>query len=269
MAKPQTQQASQERQSNVVPLLPGTTPVHAEVPQYFATKDLQKRYNVSNKQARNYAATVKAAYPWLEGELKSGNKYTQLMVEKIDEFKNSGLSVTQWVECIHAKNSEKLKPVQTEVVEQSEQKGGLLAKLDPSVLAAYQEPQEQESATVDLATYRPFTNQDYNQRYSATASNLAKQEQQELGFANTLLTEFSQMAQDNREWELSQQQQVETNLRDATLQGMFEGLREFRNKQEAKRQIMYQLETGQISPEKAEEMLLRLANQSVPKDQNG
>jgi hypothetical protein len=116
------------RQSNLVPFPSDTASTQDGIPQLFTTKDLEARYGVSNKQARNYAKAVKEAYPWLEDSLKHGQKYTLLIVEKIDEFKASGLSVNDWVASIHAANPDKLpSPEPKQLTEQAD--SGQLAKV--------------------------------------------------------------------------------------------------------------------------------------------
>ncbi|NES18495.1 MAG: hypothetical protein F6K41_06105 [Symploca sp. SIO3E6] len=114
MTEHQAQQNFEGLNSNVLPLPSATSTAQEEFPQLFSNKDLQKRYTVSSRQVRNYAAIVRDAYPWLEGELKNGNKYTVLMVQLIDEFKESGMSSAQWIEHIHDENAEKLQIAQVD-----------------------------------------------------------------------------------------------------------------------------------------------------------
>ncbi|NEP14436.1 MAG: hypothetical protein F6K41_43165 [Symploca sp. SIO3E6] len=215
MAETKAQQVIEARHSNVLPLPTATTPAQEAVPQTFTTKDLQKRYNVSNKQVRNYASTIKDAYPWLSEELKAGNKYTELMVQLIDEFKASSMSASQWIEHIHDENVDKLQVHEVEVVEQS---SGVEGWLNESALAVYNESQE---ATNSLATY-DYQQTSYltigQQSLADSQAKLATSRTQSFDLSNRLLTQLSLLSQDKQQQEVARQQEITADIDSYALQ---------------------------------------------------
>ncbi|NER98117.1 MAG: hypothetical protein F6J86_30525 [Symploca sp. SIO1B1] len=215
MAETQVQQVTEARHSNVLPLPTATTPAQEAVPQTFTTKDLQQRYKVSNKQARNYASTIKDAYPWLEDELKVGNKYTELMVQLIDEFKESGMNASQWVEHIHDENADKLQVYEVEVIEEST---GVDGWLNSSSLATYNQSQENTTA---LFTYN-YQETNYltigQRSLEDSQSKLAKTRTQSFDLSNRLLTQLSLLTQDKQQQEVARQQEITADIDSYALQ---------------------------------------------------
>jgi len=219
MAKNQTQQDFETRHSNVIPLDAATTSekngISEALSRQYTTKDLQKRYTVSNRQVRNYVATIKDAYPWLENELKVGNKYTELTVQLIDEFKESGMSSSQWIEHIHDENADKLQVHEVEVVEQS---SGVEGWLNESALAIYNESQE---ATNALATY-DYQQTSYltigQQSLANSQAKLASSRTQSFDLSNRLLTQLSLLSQDKQQQEIARQQEITADIDSYALQ---------------------------------------------------
>ncbi|NET61970.1 MAG: hypothetical protein F6K47_39385 [Symploca sp. SIO2E6] len=215
MAETQAQQVTETRHNNVLPLPTAITPAQEAVPQTFTTKDLQQRYKVSNKQVRNYASTVKDAYPWLESELKTGNKYTELMVQLIDEFKESGMNASQWVEHIHDENADKLQVHEVEVIEET---SGVDGWLNESSLATYNQSLENTTA---LFTYN-YQETNYltigQRSLEDSQSKLAKTRTQSFDLSNRLLTQLSLLTQDKQQQEVARQQEITADIDSYALQ---------------------------------------------------
>ena len=255
MAESQTQQVIEARHSNVLPLPTATTPVQEAIPQTFTTKDLQQRYKVSNKQVRNYASTVKDAYPWLESQLKAGNKYTELMVQLIDEFKESGMSASQWVEYIHDENVDKLQTHQIETeVEVIEKSSGVSQWLNPSALAVYNQSQEAASA---LATY-DYQQASYltigQQSLTDSQTKLANTRTQSFDLSNRLLAQFSALAHDKQLQEVAQQQEIAADIDSYAIQQAHIQLAKILKGEQLAREVDALYRKG-VSPEEIGKML--------------
>ncbi|NER25653.1 MAG: hypothetical protein F6J96_34170 [Symploca sp. SIO1C2] len=219
MAKNQTQLDFETRHSNVVPLDAATASeisgTSEALSRQYTTKDLQKRYTVSNRQVRNYVATIKDAYPWLDDELKVGNKYTELTVQLIDSFKESGMSSSQWIEHIHDENVDKMQVHEVEVIEET---SGVDGWLNSSSLATYNQSQENTTA---LATYN-YQETNYltigQRSLEDSQSKLAKTRTQSFDLSNRLLTQLSLLTQDKQQQEVARQQEITADIDSYALQ---------------------------------------------------
>ena len=163
--------------------------------QLYTVANLQSLFGVSNKQARNYAATVKDAYPWLTDELKRGQKYTELMVEKIREFKASGLSANDWIATIHHENPDKLQPQQPEI--------------NPLAIVP--------SVGSTLGTFS--VNHDYQNLYQSTQDQLQQQTDFEAQLNQTIEQGIALLSADNTQWNQYEMSQDELLLRQAAAEG--------------------------------------------------
>ena len=269
MAENQAQQVIEARHSNVLPLPTATTPAQEAVPQTYTTKDLQQRYKVSNKQVRNYASTVKDAYPWLESQLKAGNKYTELMVQLIDEFKASGMSASQWVEYIHDENVDKLQAHQVESeVEVIEKSSGVSQWLNPSALAVYNQSQE----AINALTICDYQQASYltigQQSLEASQTKLANTRTQSFDLSNRLLSQLSLLAQDKQQQEVAQQQEIAADIDSYAIQQAHIQLAKILKGEQLAREVDALYRKG-VSPEEIGKMLNRLQSASFNGDVEG
>ncbi|NEQ65383.1 MAG: hypothetical protein F6K21_07780 [Symploca sp. SIO2D2] len=269
MSKTQLQQDLETRNNNVVPLNAATSTeingTSESLPLTYSNKDLQKRYTVSNRQVRNYVSTVKDAYPWLEDELKVGNKYTELTVQLIDSFKESGMSSSRWIEHIHDENVDKLQVHEVEVIEEST---GVDGWLNSSALATYNQSQE---TTSTLATY------DYQQTNYLTIgqrsledsqSKLTNTRSQSFDLSNRLLTQLSLLAQDKQMQEVAQQQEIAADIDSYAIQQAHIQLAKILKGEQLAREVDALYRKG-VSPEEIGKMLNSLQSASFNGDVEG
>ena len=264
MAKTQAQQETEARHSNVFPINAATSEAingtSEAFPRQYSTKDLQERYTVSNRQVRNYVAIVKDAYPWLEGELKSGNKYTELTVQLIDEFKASSMSASQWVEHVHDENVDKLQVHEVEVIEQS---SGVDGWLNPAALEAYNQSQETASA---LATY-DYQQSSYltigEQSLASSQNKLAQAQTHTFDLSNRLLTQLSLLEQDKRLQNVAKQQEITAEIDDYAVQQAHIQLAKIIKGEQLAREVDAMYRSG-VSPENIAKMLHNLQSSNVP-----
>ena len=244
MAETQTQQVIEARHSNVLPLPTATT---------YTTKDLQQRYKVSNKQVRNYASTVKDAYPWLESELKAGNKYTELMVHLIDEFKESGMSASQWVEYIHDENVDKLQvqkqEAATEIYDETTRQW-----LNSSALATFNQSKEITQST-PVYDYQDVSYLTIGQQsLTDSQTKLANTRTQSFDLSNRLLSQLSLLAQDKQMQEVAQQQEIAADIDSYAVQQAHIQLAKILKGEQLAREVDALYRRG-VSPEEIGKML--------------
>lgn len=222
----------------------------------YSVKDLEKIFEVKARQVRNYASAVKEAYYWLEEEgcLKVGNQYSQTMVDKIWEFRNSGLTIPQWIKRVHQVH--KQNPVERVEPEASS------PAIKPEVLALYDEPNQVAEVDGNHNPSHYFFTSSYSDRYRSTKLSYQEQTSEENNFANELLSQFAEIAEDTKAWNQAESERQNITDRQATLKGLTQALRDYSNETTAYRHLKHKLDSGEISPEQATLMLEQLQGQN-------
>lgn len=228
----------------------------------YSVKDLEKIFEVKARQVRNYASTVKEAYYWLEEEgcLKVGNQYSQTMVDKIWEFRNSGLTIPQWIKQVHKQNPDRFVEPEASLP--------AIPIIKPEVLALYDEPNQVAEVDSNHNPSHYFLTSSYSDRYRSTKLRVTKQRSEENNFANKLLSQFADIAEDTKAWNQAESEKQNIQDRQATLKGLTQALRDFSNETTAYRHLKHKLDSGEISPEQATLMLEKLQGQNQKPGKN-
>lgn len=229
----------------------------------YSVKDLEKIFEVKARQVRNYASAVKEAYYWLEEEgcLKVGNQYSQTMVDKIWEFRNSGLTIPQWIKRVHKQNPDQFV--------EPEASSPAIPIIKPEVLALYDEPNQVAEVDGNHNPSHYFFTSSYSDRYQAISESADRQRLEEIEFANKLLFQFAEMEVDDQAWNQAERIQQNTKDRQATLKGLEQALQDFKNEKTAYRHLKSSLESGDISPDQALQMLENLRGQQKGEPEQG